>query len=191
MKWLWVNKKNEESDEKYLCYYNELQFQIENEVNKIDKIQIMFFYCDLNELICRKICKQFELLTTKKNIIILIKKLWSNLFFYKQQTVQFYQKKFKLHNKKNERSVIKLNKKLINNKKNHFIKCFNYNRSDYLMKNCQFVRRKTTSMNFTNKESSQSSHRAYNIFQKNKSTNKKIKDKNKLVKKNSFKKKFL
>jgi len=106
MKWLWVNKKNEEFDEKYLCCYNELQFQIENEVNKIDKIQIMFFYCDLNELICRKICKQFELLTTKKNIIILIKKLWSNLFFYKQQTVQFYQKKFKLHNKKNERSVI-------------------------------------------------------------------------------------
>ena len=90
VKWLQASKKNEKSDEKYFYCYNKLQFQIKSKVNKTDKIQIMFFYSELNEFIHKKICEQSELFIIKKNMIALVKKLWFNLFFCKQKKASLY-----------------------------------------------------------------------------------------------------
>ena len=112
-----MNKKNEKLNEKYLCHYNELQFQIKSKANKTDKIQIMFFYCKLNELICKKIHEQLKLFIIKKNIIALAKKLQLNLFFCEQKEVSLYQKKLKSFQKTNNRSGTKSERKISQNDK--------------------------------------------------------------------------
>ena len=131
-----MSKKNEKSDKKYLHHYNELQFQIKSKANKTDKIQIMFFYCKLNEFIHRKIHEQLKLFIIKKNIIALMKKLWFNLFFCEQKEVSLYQKKSESFQKTNNRSGTKSEEKIFQSDKDWFVKCFNCNKIDHLVKNC-------------------------------------------------------
>ena len=185
MKWLQANKKNEKTDKKYLHCYNELQFQIKSKANKINKIQIMFFYCRLNKLIYRKICKQSELFIIKKNIIAFAKKLWFNLFFCEQKEASLYQKKLKSFQKTNNRSEIKSKKKISQSDKDWFVKCFNCNKINHLAKNCWSIKKNKTFTDVTNKKSSQSFYRAYEFLKKNNITEK---TKKKSVKINIFKK---
>ena len=185
MKWLWVSKKNEKLNEKYLCHYNKLQFQIKSKANKTDKIQIMFFYCELNEFIHKKICEQSKLFIIKKNMIALAKKLWFNLFFCEQKEASSYQKKLKSFQKTNNRFGTKSEKKISQNNKDQFIKCFNCNKISHLTKNCWNIKKNKTSVNVTNKKSSQSFHRVYRFSKKNNITEK---TKKKSAKINIFKK---
>ena len=185
MKWLWVSKKNEESNEKYLYHYNELQFQIKSKANKTDKIQIMFFYCELNKFIHRKIHEQLELFIIKKNIIAFAKKLWLNLFFCEQKKASLYQKKSELFQKTNNKFKTKSEKKISQNNRNQFIKCFNCNKISHLTKNCWSIKKNKTSADTANKKSLQSFHRAYEFSKKNNITEK---TKKKSVKTDIFKK---
>lgn len=189
MKWLWASKRNEESDKKYLYHYNELQFHIESEVNKMNKIHVMLFYCELNKLMCRKICKQSQLLTITENMMTLTKKLCLNLSHCEHKMTLLYWEKLKLYNKKNDRSVIKLNEKSSHSEWNWLIKCFNCDKIDYLMKNCYTSKRERTFTDTVNKRDLQSSHKMYDFSEKNESIDKKVKKKS--VKNNSFKKKIL
>ena len=185
MKWLWVSKKNEKLNEEYLCCYNKLQFQIKSKANKTDKIQIMFFYCELNEFICRKIHKQSELFIIKKDMVALVKKLQFNLFFCKQKEASPYWKKLKSFQKTNNKSGTKSEGKTFQNDRDQFIKCFNCNKIDHLTKNCWSTKKNKTSVNVMNKKSSQSSHRAYGFSKKDNITEK---VKKKSAKINIFKK---
>ena len=180
-----MNKKNEKSNKKYLHHYNELQFQIKSKANKINKIQIIFFYCRLNEFICRKIHKQLKLFIIKKNMIVLTKKLWFNLFFCEQKEASLYQKKLKSFQKINNKFETKSEKKTFQNNKNQFIKCFNCNKINHFTKNCWSIKKNKTSVNAANKKSSQSFHRVYKFLKKN---NIMKKTKKKFTKINIFKK---
>ena len=186
MKWLWMNKKNEKLNEKYLHHYNKLQFQIKSKTNKTDKIQIIFFYCRLNKFIYRKIYEQLKLFIIKKNIIALVKKLWFNLFFCEQKEASLYQKKLKSFQKTNNRSRTKFKKKISQSNRNQSVKCFNCNKINHLAKNCWSIKKNKTSADITNKKSLQSFYRAYKFLKKN-NIIRKIKKKS--MKINIFKKK--
>lgn len=179
MKWLQTNERNRESDEKYFCYYNELQFQIEDKTNK------------MNESIYRKICEQFQLLIITENMMILVKKLWSNLTNHKHKMISLYQKKSKPYSKNNDKSAVKLNDKFSQSKWDWSIKCFNCDRTSHIVKNCYLLKKKRFFTNTANKKDSWSSHKVYDFefTQKNESTDKKTKKKS--VKENSSNKKII
>ncbi len=149
----------------------------------------MFFYCKLNKSMHRKICEQFQLLIITEDIMILIKKLSLNLFNYKHKTVSLYWKKSELYNKNNNKSAVKLNEKSAQSKWDQFIKCFNCDKTDYIVKNCYLIKREKLFIDTANKKDLWSSHKIYDFTQENESINKKTKKKS--VKRDSFKKRIL
>ena len=107
----------------------------------------------------------------KKNMIALTKKLWFNLFFCEQKEKSLYQKKLKLSQKTNNKSKTKSEKKISQNNRNQFVKCFNYDKIDHFTKNCRSIKKNKTFVNITNKKDSQSFHKAYEFLKKKTSQN--------------------
>lgn len=77
--WIQVKKLSNESDDAYLRRFNILKTQIRNEAQDLAKIEVMFFFAELDELMQCKIYKQSGMPDTKYNLVMLAKKLQPNL----------------------------------------------------------------------------------------------------------------
>ena len=172
VEWLRVSKKDGELDEEYLHRYNELQFQIGSEANKADKIQVMLFYCGLDEPIYRKIREQPELPTTKEDMVALAKKLRPNLSFREQKGAPPYRKKSESFQKANNKSGTKPEGKAPQGDRDRSIKCFNCDKVGHLAKDCWSAKKDKAPADAANKGSSRSSHRAYGSSKKDNTTGK-------------------
>lgn len=177
MEWLQASKRDGESDEEYLRRYNELQFQIGDEANKADKIQVMLFYCGLNEPMHRKIHEQSQLSITTEDMVALAKKLRPNLPNHKHKAVPPYRKKSEPCNKGNDRPAAKPEGKPSQGERDRSIKCFNCDRTGHIAKDCRLPKKERLSTETANKGGSRSSHKVYGSAQKDEPTDKKAKEK--------------
>ncbi len=73
--WVQAEKASNESDDTFLRRFNTLKTQIGNEVNDPAKIEVIFFFARLDELMQQKICEQSSMSKTKHDLFALAMKL--------------------------------------------------------------------------------------------------------------------